>query len=95
MNQRNISQPQNPETTTGRLIRAAGAHPAGKHCRTKIIDNSCVMCGSKYINSGRILHGHCVCEECVSYILHDAETSGGRIPAETDTPVPKRPPLSK
>lgn len=41
----------------------------GKHFKAHFSDGTCVMCGTKYIERGRILHGHCVCEECVEYIL--------------------------
>ena len=39
--------------------------------RTKayIFDDSCAICGSKPVQTGRIFHGHCVCEACVDYIL--------------------------
>lgn len=33
-----------------------------------IFDDSCAICGSRHIESGRIFHGHCVCEECLEYI---------------------------
>ncbi|MGI6206256.1 MAG: hypothetical protein ACOYJI_06510 [Anaerovoracaceae bacterium] len=35
-----------------------------------IFDDSCAICGSRHIENGRIFHGHCVCEECLNYILN-------------------------
>lgn len=35
-----------------------------------LFDDSCAICGSKPVETGRIFHGHCVCEACVEYILH-------------------------
>ena len=34
-----------------------------------LFDDSCAICGDKPVESGRIFHGHCVCEACVDYIL--------------------------
>ena len=38
-----------------------------------IFDDSCAICGSKPVESGRIFHGLCVCEACVEYILNIPE----------------------
>ena len=35
-----------------------------------IFDDSCALCGSQPVETGRIFHGHCVCETCVDYILN-------------------------
>ncbi len=40
-----------------------------------MFDDSCAICGSRHIDSGRIFHGHCVCEECVDYILSEPENA--------------------
>ena len=42
-----------------------------------LFDDSCAICGSRYIDNGRIFHGHCVCEECVDYILSEQEDESG------------------
>lgn len=44
-----------------------------------LFDDSCAICGNKPVQSGRIFHGHCVCESCVEYILKIP----GRSPVET------------
>ncbi len=46
----------------------------GKHFKAHYPDSSCVLCGTHYIEKGRILHGHCVCEDCVEYILSEADS---------------------
>lgn len=49
-----------------------------KHYKTHYGDTSCIICGSRYIDHGRILHGHCVCEDCVDYIASaDPQTDTG------------------
>lgn len=48
-----------------------------KHFKAHFSDGTCVMCGTKYIEHGRILHGHCVCEECVEYILSESDQNDG------------------
>ena len=42
-----------------------------------MFDDSCVICGNEHVESGRIFHGHCVCEECVEYILSLSDNETG------------------
>lgn len=43
-------------------------HSKGRR-KAYLFDDSCAICGYKPVESGRIFHGHCVCEACVEYIL--------------------------
>ena len=38
--------------------------------RAYVLEDSCVICGNRPVETGRIFHGHCVCEECVEYIVN-------------------------
>ena len=60
---------------SGAMVR-----PIGKHFSARIIDNACVMCGNDHIDRGRILHGHCVCEECVRIIISADGCAGDDLP---------------
>lgn len=60
------------DTTRDSAFDPARRVPA-KHFKAHYSDGTCVMCGTKHIERGRILHGHCVCEECVEYILSENE----------------------
>lgn len=46
---------------------------SSKHYSSGIIDDSCVICGIPHVDTGRILHGHCVCEKCVDYIINHTD----------------------
>ncbi len=35
-----------------------------------LLEDSCVICGGRPVETGRIFHGHCVCEDCVDYIVN-------------------------
>ena len=59
----------NPDLSPNGTRRA----PA-KHFKAHYADNACVICGTKYIEHGRVLYGHCVCEDCVEYILSENES---------------------
>ncbi len=48
-------------------------YKTSKHYFTGMIDDSCILCGIPHVSSGRILHGHCVCEDCVDYIIKNED----------------------
>ncbi|MDD6255898.1 MAG: hypothetical protein PUA82_07875 [Eubacteriales bacterium] len=54
--------------------RVFAAEEMGKSRRGRrkayIFDDSCSICGSRHVESGRIFHGHCVCEECLTFITN-------------------------
>lgn len=35
-----------------------------------LLDDSCTLCGNGPVENGRIFRGHCVCDECMDYIVH-------------------------
>lgn len=47
-----------------------------------LLDDSCALCGNGPVENGRIFRGHCVCEECVDYIVKMPKSSD--LPEEND-----------
>lgn len=62
-----------------------------KHYARKLLTNSCTICGTEHIWSGRIFHGHCICENCISQILQTELNRSKKNPDNNTPPVSSAP----